>query len=141
MKERRSLSKPIRILLITLGILSLIFGIIGIFLPVWPTTPFLLVSAACFARGSQRFYDWLLNNPLFGEYIRNYREGKGVEKKHRRIALITLWGTILISSIFFVESWWIRAGLLLIAFIVSVHLFKLPTYEKKNSASTESYGE
>ena len=130
MKERRSLSKPIRILLITLGILSLVFGIIGIFLPVWPTTPFLLVSAACFARGSKRFYDWLLNNPLFGEYIRNYREGKGVEKKHRRIALVTLWGTILISSIFFVESWWIRAGLGVVAVVVTWHLFKLPTYEK-----------
>jgi hypothetical protein len=53
-------------------------GILGIFLPLLPTTPFLLLAAACYARSSERFYNWLLNNRWFGHYIRNYLEGKGV---------------------------------------------------------------
>lgn len=63
----------VRILLIVCGTLSLALGILGIFLPVLPTTPFLLLAAACYARSSKRFYHWLMNTPWCGEYIHNYR--------------------------------------------------------------------
>ena len=71
-------NKFFRYLLIISGTIFLGFGIVGIFLPILPTTPFLLLSAACYARSSQRFYYWLMNNKWFGNYIKNYNEGRGV---------------------------------------------------------------
>lgn len=131
MKEQYQLSKSVRLLLLIAGSLSLMLGLVGLFLPVLPTTPFLLISAACYGRGSQRFYDWLLNHPWFGEYIRNYREGKGIEYRHKTAALVLLWTTILASAIFFVSGWWVRGVLLAIAIGVTIHLTSLPTYRKE----------
>jgi uncharacterized membrane protein YbaN (DUF454 family) len=71
----------IRILLIITGTLFVGLGIVGIFIPVLPTTPFLLLAAACYARSSRKFHEWLLNNRWFGDYIRNYLQGKGFPKK------------------------------------------------------------
>ena len=71
-------NKFFRFLLIIAGTIFLVFGIIGIFLPILPTTPFLLLAAACYARSSKRFYNWLMNNKWFGNYIKNYNEGRGV---------------------------------------------------------------
>ena len=68
-------------ILITAGTIFIGIGIIGIFIPILPTTPFLLLAAACYARSSTRFYDWLINNKLIGAYIKNYREGRGIPLK------------------------------------------------------------
>jgi len=68
----------VRVALIVVGTISTALGILGIFVPILPTTPFLLLAAACYSRSSQRFYDWLLNNKYFGNYIRNYLEKKGI---------------------------------------------------------------
>ena len=122
------MKKPLRILLIVLGTFFVVLGLIGIVLPVLPTTPFLLLAAACYARGSQKFYDWLLNNRWFGTYIRNYREGKGATLRHKITALILLWGTISYSAIFAVSLWWVRVILFSIATAVTIHLAKMPTY-------------
>lgn len=122
------MKKPLRILLIILGTLFVVLGVIGVFLPVLPTTPFLLLAAACYARGSQKFYDWLLNNRWFGTYIRNYREGKGATLGHKISALVLLWGTIGYSAIFMVSLWWVRLILFIIASAVTFHLAKMPTY-------------
>ena len=122
------MKKPLRILLIVLGTFFVVLGVIGIVLPVLPTTPFLLLAAACYARGSQKFYDWLLNNRWFGTYIRNYREGKGATLRHKITALILLWGTISYSAIFAVSLWWVRVILFSIATAVTIHLAKMPTY-------------
>lgn len=123
-----SMNKLVKILLIALGILCVILGLLGIFIPVLPTTPFLLLAAGLFARSSQRFYDWLLNNRWFGTYIRNYREGKGVTRRHKTAALTLLWLTIGASAAFWVDRWWLRLLLLAIAAAVSVHLLKMKTY-------------
>ena len=72
------MNKPVKILLITSGTFFIGVGLMGIFLPILPTTPFLLISAALYARSSTRFYNWLINNRIFGQYIKNYREGKGI---------------------------------------------------------------
>ena len=73
----------IKIILISVGSLSVLLGILGIFLPLLPTTPFLLLAALCYSRSSERFYQWLVTNRWFGEYIRNYREGRGITSKHK----------------------------------------------------------
>lgn len=120
-------SKRIRILLTTLGILFVGIGIFGIFLPVLPTTPFLLLAAACFARSSPRFYDWLLNNRWFGNYIRNYREGKGLPLKQKVIIIILLWVVIGFSAALAVHALWVKIVLILIAIGVSIHILSLRT--------------
>jgi uncharacterized membrane protein YbaN (DUF454 family) len=117
-----------RTVLTALGVLCVVLALIGIFVPVLPTTPFLLLAAGLFARSSQRFYDWLLNNRLFGTYIRNYREGKGATLRHKIAALVLLWGTIGASAVWWVEAWWVRLLLLGIASAVTLHLVKMPTY-------------
>ena len=114
-------------MLIVFGTLFVGLGLVGIFLPVLPTTPFLLLAAVCYARSSQRFYDWLLNNRWFGEYIRNYREGKGVHLRHKVSALVLLWGTIGAAVLLWVEKGWVRALLLVIAAGVTIHLVQLKT--------------
>ena len=81
-------------LLIICGFLFVGLGILGIFLPVLPTTVFFLLAAACFARSSPRFYHWLLHNRWFGSYIRNYREGRGLPMRHKVITVALLWLTI-----------------------------------------------
>ncbi len=112
--------------LIAAGFLSLSLGLLGIFLPVLPTTPFLLLSAACFAKSSQKFYDWLLNNKWLGNYIKDYKSGLGVSRKVKIIVISTLWITILISIIF-ISKLLIQILLLIIAISVTIHIAKIKT--------------
>jgi len=114
----------IRRALIAAGFLFVGLGILGIFLPVLPTTPFLLLAAACFARSSQKFYNWLLNNRWFGRYIRNYREGKGIPLRVKIITILLLWVTILISA-YFVSIIYVRIILILVAIGVTIHVARI----------------
>ena len=119
----------VRLILITAGTIFLGLGIIGIFLPILPTTPFLLLAAACYARSSKRFYNWLLKNKWFGKYIERYREGKGIPLKVKIYIITLLWITILLSTIFFIEIFWIRILLILIAVGVTIHILTIKTYK------------
>jgi uncharacterized membrane protein YbaN (DUF454 family) len=83
-----------KILLSAVGIAAVVLAILGIFLPLLPTTPFLLLASACFIRGSERLHRWLLNNPLFGEYLRNIEEKKGIPLKSKVITLVLLWASL-----------------------------------------------
>jgi uncharacterized protein len=123
--------KIIRALLLVAGTISLCFGAVGIFVPILPTTPFLLLSAACYMRSSERTYKWLLGNRWFGEYIRNYQEGRGIPMKTKVVVIAVLWISILYSSFFVLDEILIaQVALLLIALGVSVHLLRLPTLKK-----------
>ena len=117
----------LRSLLIIAGSISLVLGIIGIFVPLLPTTPFLLLTAACFAKSSPHLHSWLLKNKWFGPYIKNYIEGKGIKLQIKIYVLILLWGTILSSVIFFVPLVWVKIFLVLIASAVTFHILKIPT--------------
>ena len=117
--------------LITAGTIFIGLGIIGIFLPILPTTPFLLLAAACYARSSKKFYDWLLNNKLFGTYIKNYSEGKGVPLKVKVFTLSLLCITILFSVFLIIQIMWIRILLIIIAIGVTIHILTIKTYTKK----------
>jgi uncharacterized membrane protein YbaN (DUF454 family) len=126
MDQQRKIPYYLRILLLVVGFISLALGIVGVLLPVLPTTPFLLLSAACFANSSEKFYNWLLNNKIFGTYIRDYREGKGVCRKHKLAGMVAVWITISIS-VLAVSSWWLRGFLILVALAVTFHLSRIPT--------------
>jgi uncharacterized protein len=116
-----------RILLITGGIVSLTLGFIGIPVPLLPTTPFLLLSAYLFARSSPRLYHWLIYHRIFGKYIRDYREKRGVPLGIKIGTLTLLWVTISVSAFFFVGLVWVRVLLLAIALGVSSHILCLRT--------------
>lgn len=113
-------------LLIMAGILAMSAGFLGIFLPILPTTPLLLLAAACFLKSSRKLYLWTINHKLFGPYIRNYLKYKAVSKKHKIITVSMLWLVIIISIILVKESIFIRLLLLGVAIGVSWHIFSLP---------------
>lgn len=115
----------LRVLVIIAGTIFLGLGIFGIFLPILPTTPFLLLAAACYSKSSKRFYFWMINNKLFGKYIKDYRDGKGIPLKTKIIAISFLWITILISALLFIHIFFIRLILIFIAIFVSIHLLRI----------------
>ena len=117
-------------LLITAGSICVVLGTLGIFLPLLPTTPFLLLAAAAYIRSSRRFYDWLLSNRLFGTYIRDYREGRGVPLGTKIVALALLWITIGYSFFYVTSNWIVRTILIVIVIGVTVHLVTLKTLRK-----------
>jgi uncharacterized membrane protein YbaN (DUF454 family) len=117
-----------RTFLILLGSISVAMGVLGIFLPLLPTTPFLLLGASCYARSSDRFYNWLLNNRWFGDYIKNYRNGKGIPLKQKLLTIMLLWLTIGFTVLFAISQWSIRLILLVIAIGVTIHLIKIKSY-------------
>ncbi len=117
----------LRKLLIFLGTIFVGLGILGIFIPILPTTPFLLLAAACYARSSKRFYHWLLSNKWFGSYIKNYKEGKRIPLKVKIFTVSLLWITILTSSIFATNVIYIRIILIIIALCVTIHILSLRT--------------
>lgn len=131
-------SKLVKILLLAIGSLAVILGIIGIFLPLLPTTPFLLLAAFCYAKSSERFYTWLLTNRLCGKYIRNYRAGLGMQLSHKIFTLLLLWLTIGFSVLRIVTGTWVKLALLLIATAVTIHLIALKTYRCENKQNNQS---
>ena len=124
---RRQRSGLTRILLIVGGTLCVALGVVGIFLPVLPTTPFLLLAAICYSRSSTRFYHWLVTNRWCGAYIRNYREGRGMPLKQKALTLALLWLTIGFSAWCFVSHWWVRLTLVVIGSGVTLHLLRIKT--------------
>ena len=129
-KSEQSISKPVQILLITTGTFFVGVGIVGIFMPILPTTPFLLISAALYARSSKRFYNWLINNRIFGKFIKDYREGKGIPLRLKIITIILLWITIGCSAVFAVDILWVRIVLIIIAVGVTIHIIRIKPVNK-----------
>ncbi len=119
-------ARLLKALLVVGGTISVALGVVGIFLPLMPTTVFLLLAAACYARSSDRCYEWLTRHRWLGAYIRNSREGRGMTRRHKTLTLAMLWIGIGASAIFSVDAWWLRAGLVLIAAAVTAHVARLP---------------
>ncbi|MHB9055085.1 MAG: YbaN family protein [Paludibacteraceae bacterium] len=118
---------------IVAGSFSLVLGVVGVFLPILPTTPFLLLSAALFARSSEKLYMWLIYHKIFGKYIRNFREDKAIPLRAKIFSIITLW-LFMLYSIFFIvnEKWYLQALLGSIAMGVTIYIlsFKTKNVEK-----------
>lgn len=115
-----------KILLVLLGILSLVLGGIGVFLPLLPTTPFVLLAAACFAGSSPEMHKRLSNSPFFGEYIENYRTNSGVRRSVKIRALVFLWFGLGMSAAL-VRQPRIWVVLAVVGICVSTHLLMLKT--------------
>ena len=119
-----------KILLTILGLISLGLGILGAFLPVLPTTPFLLLSAALFLRGNAGLYDWLMNHPKFGSYISNFLVHKAIPLRVKVVAISTLWLTLLYCAVFVAEHWAFRLFFIFIAIAVTIHILSYKTLKK-----------
>jgi uncharacterized membrane protein YbaN (DUF454 family) len=131
MDQKRSESSKLRKgLFVVAGSIFLALGCVGIVLPILPTTPFLLLSAACYYKGSERMHRWMLNNRWFGNYIKNYKEGKGLSLKAKVLTLALLWIVISYSALFVVNVLIIQVILFAIAVGVSLHIVTLPTFKK-----------
>lgn len=113
-------------LYIIIGSLSLVFGIAGAFIPVLPTTPFLLLASYCYLQSSGRMYSWLINHKIFGAYIYSYLTYKAIPKKTKIGTMIFLWSSLIISMIM-VPSLHIRIFLLVVGLAVTAHLMMLKT--------------
>jgi uncharacterized membrane protein YbaN (DUF454 family) len=132
MEKQNSL---IRLLLLILGLIFTALGVIGIFLPILPTIPFLLLAAACFIRSSQRFYRWLMENRFFGAYLKNYHEGKGISLRGKIVSILLLWGAISFSA-YQVNNIWVRILLAVIAIGVTIHLVVVPTHRDDSTGKS-----
>jgi len=105
----------------------LALGLVGIIIPLLPTTPFLLLAAACYLRGSERMYRWLLTNRVFGKYLDDYRERRGVPLKVKAVGITVLWTTIGLTALFAVSEAIVQIVLIAVAFVVTVHILTIKT--------------
>ncbi len=118
-----------KLVLNIVGVLAVLLGVIGIFLPLLPTTPFILLAAACFARGSERMHRYLLNHRVFGQLLRDYEAGRGIPARAKVLALAMMWPS-LCYAMWRVDALWLRALLLLTGVCVSIYLLRLPVCAK-----------
>ncbi len=126
--EVRVARSPVnRALLLGSGHLFVGLAVLGVFLPIMPTTVFLLIAAACYVRASARFYNWLLNNKLFGPIILDWRRHRAMRRKHKITAIVLIVLTIGSSAIFVVPQWYAKVILAAIGAGVIIFLLSIPT--------------
>jgi len=116
----------VRAILVAVGWLSVVGGVLGIFLPLVPTVPFLLLAVACFARSSERFHRWLVEHAHLGPLIRDYLQGAGIPRRAKATVIGMVWVSTSVSA-FLVPTRWVQVLLLLIAAALTWYLFRLPT--------------
>ncbi len=122
-------------ILTSLGLVFVALGALGLILPILPTTPFLLVAAACFANSSPRFHNWLLNLRIFGPLIRNWQETRSIPKKAKLLAILTIVLVGGTSVVFFIEATFLK---ILITAILLFHIFFIASI--KNTALLANKG-
>ena len=114
-------------LLAGLGLLSLTLGILGIFLPVLPTTPFLLLASVLFLKSSKSLYDWLMNHPKLGPYISNFLVHKAIPLRVKIVSVSMVWITLLYCAVAVAEHWAFKLLFIVIAIAVTVHILSYKT--------------
>ncbi len=124
-----------RLVLVVAGTVCVTIGAIGVFVPVLPTTPFLLLAAACYTRGSRRLYCALLNNRLVGSYLRNYLEGRGMTRRSKIWTLTLLWAGITLAAALATDSLHVRVVLGIVLTAVTLHILSIGEPVKQDDAS------
>lgn len=131
-----SRSPVVRLLLMCVGWLAVVLGVLGIFLPLLPTTPFLLLAAACFVRSSPAFYRWLLGHPRLGKYLHYYLSGSGMPMRAKIYTLLLIWSSMLLSAFVLSSSWIPKVILPLIGLAVSLYILRLPTLQSSSTSGS-----
>jgi uncharacterized protein len=123
-------SPVVRVVLVAVGTLALTVGVIGAFVPVLPTTPFLLVAAACYARASPSLYRWLAQSKTFGPGIREWRRHRSIPWRTKLLAIFLMSVSIVISAALFVQPWWGKAALVAVGVAVGTWLYRVPSRDR-----------
>lgn len=123
-------------ILIFAGTVCVGLGVLGMFLPLMPTTVFLLMAAYCYSRSSDRFHNWLLSNRWFGSYIKNYRAKKGITLRQKVTTLLTLWASIGISIWLLGGAFWSTLMLAAVAVGVTIHILWIKTHRPETEVET-----
>lgn len=123
-------SRTVRLLFIFLGTLLLLLGIAGAFLPVLPTTPFMLLAAGCYARASTRFYNWLLNDPTFGRTILEWRRHRSIPWRVKLTAILLMATTLGMSIVFFVPWPELQVALALFGLLLAAYMYRIPSRDR-----------
>jgi uncharacterized membrane protein YbaN (DUF454 family) len=122
----------VKIVLTILGLLSLVLGVVGIFLPLLPTTPLLLLSAWCFIRSSTKLYDWLLSHPYLGKYIRNFREHRAIPLRVKILSVTMVWLTIGYCIVAIVSEYlWAQLLMFVLAVAVTWRILSYATLKEE----------
>lgn len=123
-------SPVIRFLILLLGALAMLLGLIGIFVPLLPTTPFLLLASWCFVRASEKLNRKLLTNRYLGPYITNYQSRHGITLKNKIYSLVFLWLTLISSAVLSPPWWWLWLMLASIGAGVTYHIVSFKTLKE-----------
>ena len=115
-----------RVILVTAGSLCIGLAVLGLFLPLLPTTPFLLLASACYVRSSERLHGWLMGNRVLGTYIRNFQERRGITVRAKVTTVVLLWLPLL-YSIYRLELFWLEAALVLMGLTWSALILRMKT--------------
>lgn len=126
-RVREHRSPLVRWLLIAAGALCVVLGVIGIFVPLLPTTPLMLLAAACFARSSRRFHDWLLANRTFGPLILEWERHRSIPRRTKLTAIALMSATLAVSIVFFVEPRWLKALLAAFGVALAIWMYRIPS--------------
>jgi len=120
-------SPLVRGLLIAAGAVCVVLGVIGIFVPLLPTTPFMLLAAACFARSSRRFHDWLLANRTFGPLIVEWEKHRSIPRRTKLTAIGLMSLTLAVSIVFFVRPAWLQGLLAVFGVVLAIWMYRMPS--------------
>jgi len=121
-------------ILIFTGTVCVGLGVLGMFLPLLPTTVFLLMAAYCYSRSSKKFHNWLLNNRLCGKYISNYKSGRGMSVRQKATSILTLWASIGFSIWLLGGRFWGTLILAVVAVGVTAHILWIKTHRPENES-------
>ena len=128
----------VQLVFAALGTAFLLTGIVGVFLPLLPTTPFLLLAAACYARSSRRFYNWLMNHPAFGPLIVEWRTYRSIPLRTKRVAMATMFLTLGSSILFFVHDGWLQLALTFFGLTMLVWMYRIPSRDRPGQHKSPS---
>ena len=130
LEARTHASATVRVLMLAAGTLSLLLGVIGIFTPVLPTTPFVLLAAACYARGSERLFRWLVSHRTFGPLVADWHRYRSIPRRVKRIALAMMAISLATSILLFVRPGWMQAVVAAIGLIGAAWVWRIPAREE-----------
>jgi uncharacterized protein len=128
--ETRKLNPITKLLLNAAGCVCIFLAVLGIFLPLLPTTPFLLLASACFLRGSERLHNWLMNNRVLGQYLRNIREKRGIPLRAKILTIGVLWASLLFS-IYKLDLIILQSILVLVGICTSTLILRMKTLKQE----------
>ena len=128
----------LRWILIGCGWVSVLAGVVGIFLPIVPTVPFLLLAAVCFGKSSQRFHAWLIEHNHLGPLIRDYLHGGVIPLRAKRLAIGMVWVSFPASALLFIKVQWLSFLLIALAAAITLYLLRLPTTPPEEQVSNRT---